>query len=115
MMNLKKAIQKVKTYVIGITMHRGNNSVLDEVKKSIVQVREPGEQPRADFLTFDSYVCDLCKDSVKRSQLVQCGFCGRWVCKDSCWNAEYYACLACSGIIKLSKETRGENSRSAKK
>jgi len=78
MMNLKKEIHKVKTRVMGIIMHRGKNTVLDEVRKNIVRVREPGGQPRADFLTFDSY-------------------------------------MSCTGIIKLSKETRGENSRSAKK
>jgi len=111
-MNLKKAIRKVKTRVVGIVMPRGNDSVLNEVRKIIVRVREPGEHPHPDFLTFDSYVCDLCRGSVKEQQLVQCGFCGRWVCKDNCWNVEYYACISCSGIIKLSKETRGEKSSS---
>lgn len=73
--------------------------------KSIKKVREPGEKPEDDLLSMDKYVCDLCQGVREREEITQCGFCGRWVCKDSCWNTELKACESCSGVIMLAKES----------
>ncbi|MFW6041216.1 MAG: hypothetical protein ACOC85_05215 [Thermoplasmatota archaeon] len=77
----------------------------DRVMKSIKKVREPGEKPEDDLLSMDKYVCDLCQGVREREEITQCGFCGRWVCKDSCWNTELKACESCSGVIMLAKES----------
>ena len=111
-MSLKKKLHNLKTQIIGIIMPREKQSVLDEIRKAIPRIREPGERPQPNFLTSDSYICDLCRGSMKEPELVQCGFCGRWVCKNNCWNTGYYACISCSGIIKLTKEIRGDKSHS---
>lgn len=77
----------------------------DRVLKSIKKVRDPGEKPEDDLFSMDKYVCDLCQGVREREEITQCGFCGRWVCKDSCWNTEFKACESCSGVIMLAKES----------
>lgn len=87
------------------SMKRKKSSSFDKVVNSIVQVREPGEQPRESLFGFDEFECDLCKGIVPRKKLTQCAFCGRWICKDRCWNSESMSCVSCAGVIKLSKES----------
>jgi len=84
---------------------RRKRKPLDEVASLIPKVREPGEPPKPDIFSFDSFICDLCKGTVERSGLIQCGFCGRWICKSNCWSNEHLACLTCSGLIKIWKES----------
>jgi len=79
------------------------------VKKNIEKIREQGEPPRADLSSFESmdkYVCDLCKASISRSSLIQCSFCGRWICRDDCFDREDVSCLNCHGVIKLLRESQ---------
>ena len=79
------------------------------VKKNIEKIREQGEPPRSDLSSFESmdkYVCDLCKASISRSSLIQCSFCGRWVCRDDCFDREDVSCINCHGIIKLLRESQ---------
>ena len=83
----------------------------DRVMKSIDKVRKPGEKPEDDLFSMDKYVCDLCQGVREREKITQCGFCGRWVCKDSCWNSELKACESCSGVIMLAKESNKEEGR----
>jgi hypothetical protein len=75
------------------------------VIKQISKVREQGDPPRSDVTSMDSFVCDLCKDSILKTNLTQCGLCGRWICKNNCWENNNMACISCSGIIKLCKES----------
>lgn len=84
---------------------RRKRTTLDEVANLIPKVREGGEPPKTDVLSLDSFVCDLCKGIIERAGLVQCGFCGRWICRSNCWSTVYLACLACSGLIKIWKES----------
>ena len=88
------------------------------VKKNIEKIREQGEPPRTDLGAFDSmdkYVCDLCRASVIRSGLIQCSFCGRWICRDNCFDRDDVSCLNCHGVIKLLRESRKMDIISKKK
>jgi len=88
------------------------------VRTNIEKIREQGEPPRTDLTTFDSmdkYVCDLCRASVIRSGLIQCSFCGRWVCRDDCFDREDVSCLNCHGVIRLLRESRKMDIISKKK
>jgi len=59
---------------------------LDQVIKVIKRVREPGELPSQSATSLDFLECDLCKGDVEKSKLTQCFYCGRWICKENCWN-----------------------------
>ncbi len=72
---------------------------------SVVRIRKPGEGPEQSIHSFDEFECDLCKEIEPRKGITQCGFCGRWICKDSCWNEENMSCISCAGIIILSKSS----------
>lgn len=74
------------------------------VMRRVTKVREQGEPPKSDLLSLDSFVCDLCKAVIERSGLVQCPFCGRWICRTQCWDMRRKACISCAGVIKLCKE-----------
>jgi len=85
-----------------------DKDAFDKVLKSVKRVREGGEKPKDDLFSMDKYVCDLCQGVRKREGITQCGFCGRWVCKDNCWNDDLKACESCSGLILLAKHGKGE-------
>ena len=80
-------------------------SNLEKVMNSVVRTRKAGEGPEQSLHSFDEFECDLCKGIVPRKGITQCGFCGRWICKESCWNEENMACISCAGIIILSKNS----------
>ena len=86
-------------------MSRGKRSTFDRVIGSIERVRKPGEDPAESLFALDEFECDLCKGYIQRRELIQCHYCGRWVCKESCWNDEHLACMSCASVIKLGKET----------
>jgi hypothetical protein len=74
---------------------------LDHVFKIIKKVREPGEPPSQSSKSFDLFECDLCKGDIEKSKLTQCPYCGRWICKENCWNTKNLACTSCTSVIKL--------------
>lgn len=78
---------------------------LDQIIKVIKRVREPGEPPSQSTTSFDLFECDLCKGDVEKSKLTQCSYCGRWICKENCWNKKNLACTSCSSIIQLAGRT----------
>ena len=84
---------------------------LDQVIKVIKRVREPGEQPSQSTTSFDFLECDLCKGDVEKSKLTQCPYCGRWICKENCWDKKNLACSSCSSVIELAQR-KGEASAS---
>lgn len=79
------------------------------VKKHITVVREQGSTPPLDLdhisLKEDHYICDLCKQPLTIARFTQCGLCGRWICKDECWDMENSICINCAGVIKLVKKS----------
>lgn len=77
------------------------NLVISEITK----IREQGDPPMSDVLSLDNFVCDLCKGVIPRTKITQCPFCGRWICRAQCWENKERSCLACSGVIKLCKES----------
>lgn len=74
---------------------------LDHVFKIIKKVREPGEPPSQSSKSFDLFECDLCKGDIEKSKLTQCPYCGRWICKENCWNTKNLACTSCTSVIQL--------------
>jgi hypothetical protein len=89
---------------------------LEQIIKVIKKVKEPGEPPSQSSTAFDIFECDLCKGDVEKSKLTQCPYCGRWICKDNCWNKKILACNSCSSIIKLSERREDKSySESSKK
>ena len=76
-----------------------------EVMRRITKIRGQGEPPKSDLFSFDSF-CDLCKGIAVRSEILQCPFCGRWVCREKCWHQIVMACTSCSSVIKLCKESK---------
>ncbi len=84
---------------------------LEQIIKVIKRVKEQGEPPAQSSISFDYFECDLCKGDVEKSKLTQCPYCGRWICKENCWNIKSLACTSCSSIIKLS-ERKEDNSYS---
>lgn len=79
--------------------------MFDRVISSIPRVREAGEPPQESLTSFDVFECDLCKGYVGRKELIQCPYCGRWVCKLDCWEREELACTSCASMIRLGRET----------
>jgi len=79
------------------------------VRKHITVVREQGSTPPLDVdklsLEEDRYICDLCKQPLTISRFTQCGLCGRWICKEECWDPGHSTCINCAGVIKLVKES----------
>ena len=71
-----------------------------QLKREIPIVREQGEPPQKDGLTFSRYMCDLCSTSFSLSELKQCAVCGKWACSN-CWTEKFYVCNSCSGIVAL--------------
>jgi len=84
-------------------MKRKRYDNLERVMNSVVRVRKPGEEPEQSLHSFDEFECDLCKGMMPREGITQCSFCGRWICKDSCWDKDNMSCISCAGIIMLSK------------
>lgn len=87
-------------------MRAKESKLYDLIASKITKIREQGEPPKSDVLSLDQFVCDLCKAIVPRSKIIQCAFCGRWVCFAQCWFLQEKACLACSSVIKLCRESR---------
>jgi hypothetical protein len=83
----------------------GRESLFKKVKETIKPVRKQGDPPEEDLELMDGYVCDLCKAPMKRSEIIQCPFCGRWICRRQCYNAEELCCKSCAGVIKLMRES----------
>ncbi len=85
-----------------------SEDAFDRVTNVIEKIREPGEKPEDDLYSMDKFVCDLCQGVKEREEITQCGFCGRWVCKEGgeedCWNEELKACESCSGLILLARK-----------
>lgn len=86
-------------------MKANESKFYDLITSKITKIREQGEAPKSDVLSLDSFVCDLCKGVVARAKIIQCPFCGRWVCRMQCWENKEKSCLACSSVIKLSRES----------
>ncbi len=74
------------------------------VMKDIQRVRKAGEEPKGDLYSLDHMKCDLCQGKVEQRGIIQCPFCGRWICRENCWMDEEGACKSCMGIIKLHRE-----------
>lgn len=83
-------------------------SVFESVISSIPRVRKAGEQPQESLSSFDVFECDLCKGYVGRKELIQCPYCGRWVCRESCWEKDERACTSCSSVLRFGRETAGK-------
>lgn len=90
-------------------MKQKKSNTLEKVMNSVVRIRKVGEEPEQSLHSFDDFECDLCKGIIPRKGLAQCGFCGRWICKESCWNEEHMACISCAGIIILSKNSEDDD------
>jgi hypothetical protein len=81
------------------------DDLYSKVMERITKVRDQGESPRSDVLSMDSYICDLCKGPADKENIIQCAFCGRWVCRNNCWDQKINACNTCVGVIKLCKDS----------
>ena len=79
--------------------------LFSKVKDTIKPVRKQGDPPEDDIESMDGYVCDLCLVSIKKSEISQCPFCGRWVCRSGCYSDEDLCCNSCAGVIKLMRES----------
>ncbi len=77
-----------------------NPDLYTQLRREVQVIREQGEPPEKDGLTFSRYICDLCSTSHSLSELRQCAVCGRWACS-VCWTDTYYLCNSCSGIVAL--------------
>ncbi len=80
-----------------------SKDAFDRVMKTVTKIREQGEKPEEDIYSMDKFICDLCQGDFKKKEITQCGFCGRWICKENCWDKDLRACESCSGLIKLAK------------
>ncbi len=85
-----------------------SRDTFDKVMKQISRVREPGQSPEEPIDSLEGFVCDLCKDTKVKKEIIQCGFCGRWVCKEGCWDTEIRACESCTGLILLARSENDE-------
>ena len=81
--------------------------MFDSVLASIPRVRQAGDQPQESLSSFDVFECDLCKGYMGRKGLIQCPYCGRWICRQDCWEREDLACTSCASIIRLGRDTAG--------
>ena len=81
-------------------------STFDRVLGSIERVRKPGEEPKESLYALDEFECDLCKGLLQRRELIQCHYCGRWVCRETCWSEEHLSCVSCASVIKLGKDSK---------
>lgn len=81
------------------------DTLFTKVQSSIKPVRKQGDPPEEDLEEMDGLVCDLCLITVKRSEITQCPFCGRWVCMDECYNDDELCCKSCAGVIRLMRES----------
>lgn len=97
-----------------IRFFKKDDSLHDKVVKKITIIREQGAPPKTDTFSFNKYLCDLCKGIKERSEIIQCPFCGRWICRENCWEKEHLGCLNCAGIIKMVKDSEEINLRSEK-
>jgi hypothetical protein len=79
--------------------------LFSKVKDSIKPVRKQGDPPEEDLELMEGYICDLCLVSIKRKEISQCPFCGRWVCKEGCYSDDELCCISCAGVIKLMRES----------
>ncbi|MGA1792835.1 MAG: hypothetical protein ACMUHM_02690 [Thermoplasmatota archaeon] len=79
--------------------------LFSKVRGSIKQVRKQGDPPEEDLEEMDGFVCDLCLVSIKRAELSQCPFCGRWICRDNCYSEDELCCRSCAGVIRLMRES----------
>ena len=84
---------------------RKPQDLFSKVKDTIRPVRKQGDPREDDLENMDGYVCDLCLISVKRAEISQCPFCGRWVCRDNCYSEEELCCRSCAGVIRLMRES----------
>ena len=84
---------------------RSKKPLFSKVRDSIEVVRRQGDPPEEDLDNLEAYVCDLCKATAERAEVVQCPFCGRWVCRSRCYNPEELCCISCAGVIKLMRES----------
>ena len=84
---------------------RAGQPLFNKVKDSIDVVRKQGDPPEEDLENLENYICDLCKASAGRSEVIQCPFCGRWVCRSRCYNTEELSCVSCAGVIRLMRES----------
>ncbi len=80
-------------------------SLFPKVKKNIIQVRKQGDPPEEDLESMEGFICDLCLATAHRKGITQCPFCGRWVCRDVCYNEDELCCTSCAGVIKLMRES----------
>jgi len=88
-----------------IMMSSRREPLFSKVRRNIKPVRKQGDPPEEDIEAMEGYVCDLCLASVKRAEIVQCPFCGRWVCRKACYSDEEMSCISCAGVIKLMRES----------
>ena len=84
---------------------REKEVLFEKVKGTIQPIRRQGDPPEEDIEAMDGYICDLCLARIKRSELIQCPFCGRWVCRSQCYAREDLCCVSCAGVIRLMRES----------
>jgi hypothetical protein len=90
---------------VRIKREKKGPDLFTKVKDTIRPVRKQGDPPEEDIETMEGYICDLCLVSVKRAEISQCPFCGRWVCKSGCYSEDELCCNSCAGVIKLMRES----------
>ncbi len=83
----------------------GKEVLFNRVRSSIKPVRKQGDLPEEDLESMDGFKCDLCLDVIKRAQLLQCPFCGRWICRKQCYSFDEMVCLSCAGVVRLMRES----------
>jgi hypothetical protein len=88
-----------------ISVPQRKEALYSKVKKNIKAVRKQGDPPEEDLEDMNAFVCDLCLRSIGRAQIIQCPFCGRWVCRTGCYSDEELSCVSCAGVIKLMRES----------
>ncbi|MFW3146566.1 MAG: hypothetical protein ACMUIE_07120 [Thermoplasmatota archaeon] len=81
------------------------SELFTKVRETIKPVRKQGDPPEEDLELMEGYICDLCKVSVKGSKILQCPFCGRWVCRTGCYSEDELCCRSCAGVIRLMRES----------
>jgi hypothetical protein len=79
--------------------------LFNKVRKNIKPVRKQGEPPEEDLENMEGFICDLCLKSTGRAEIIQCPFCGRWVCRTGCYSDDELSCVSCAGVIRLMRES----------